>query len=192
MAIKLEQFIKLQQGSQSVREYLVQFNHLSQYVSENVNTDAKKKQWFIHGLDPEIQKVLTTCSTADYHETVNVAISYEEKDRLCQEARKRKHVHMGFSGGNNQRQKFVYQHGHRFSYRPSQQRGQQQSNIQPTVTSSYPRQLNAMGVRPNNPPNNPNLPCFNCGKVGHFSRECHCRIPENGVVQAKIEKMLRH
>ena len=120
MAIKLEQFIKLQQGSPSVREYLAQFNHLSQYASENVNTDAKKKKWLIHGLDPEIQKVLTTCSTDDYHETVNVAISYEEKHRLCQESRKRKHVHMGFSGGNNQRQRFVYQLGYCSSYRPPQ------------------------------------------------------------------------
>ena len=103
-----------------MREYLAQFNHLSQYVSESVNSDAKKKQWFICGLDPKIQKMLTYCFTADYHETVNIAISYEEKDRLYQDARKRKHVHMGFSGGNNQRQRFVYQLGYCSSYRPPQ------------------------------------------------------------------------
>ena len=120
MEMKLEQFLRLQQGSQSVMEYLGKFNHLSQYAPEHVNTDAKKKQWFIHGPDPEIQKMLTYCSTSDYHETVNIAISYEEKHRLCQESRKRKHVHMGFSGGNNQRQRFVYQLGYCSSYRPPQ------------------------------------------------------------------------
>ena len=54
MEMKLEQFLRLQQGSQSVMEYLGKFNHLSEYAPEHVNTDAKKNHWFIHGLNTKI------------------------------------------------------------------------------------------------------------------------------------------
>jgi len=121
MAMKLEQFLELQQGNLSVMEYLAQFNHLSQYASKHFSTDHKKKERFIWGLDTKIQKMLTGSSTTSYHETVNITISFEEKNRLHKEAKKRKHVHMGFSCGSNQRQRFVYQPGHHPSYHPPQQ-----------------------------------------------------------------------
>jgi hypothetical protein len=58
------------------------FNHLSQYVAEYVNTDAKKKSCFMRGLSTRIQEALVTCYNAMYHEIVNVAIASEEKSRL--------------------------------------------------------------------------------------------------------------
>ena len=54
MEMKLEQFLRLQQGSQSVIEYLGKFNHLSQYALEHVSIDAAKKRWFIRGLKTKI------------------------------------------------------------------------------------------------------------------------------------------
>jgi len=101
MEMKLEQFVKLNQWNMGVQEYLAQFNHLSQYALEHVSTDAHKKQWFIHGLSTKLQRMLTGFTNAGYHEVVSMAISFEEKNRLHQERKKRKHVHMGFSGGNN-------------------------------------------------------------------------------------------
>ena len=47
----MEQFLMMQQGDQSVMEYLGRFNHLSHYASEYVLTDADKKFWFVHGLN---------------------------------------------------------------------------------------------------------------------------------------------
>jgi hypothetical protein len=67
--------------------------------------------------------MLTSFTNASYHESVSMAISFEEKNRLHQETKKRKLVPMGYSGGNNQRQRFMYQHGHHPPYRPPQQRG---------------------------------------------------------------------
>ena len=43
MATKLDEFLALKQGDQTVMQYVGRFNHLSQYASEHVNTDAKKK-----------------------------------------------------------------------------------------------------------------------------------------------------
>ena len=47
MAMKLDEFLALKQGDQTVLQYVGRFNHLSQYASEHVNTDAKKKKWFM-------------------------------------------------------------------------------------------------------------------------------------------------
>jgi hypothetical protein len=82
MAMKLEQFLKLQQENLSVREYLAQYNHLCQYAHDNVNTDEKRKEWFMRGLDPEIQKQLASNDNATYHEAVNIALTIEDKDHL--------------------------------------------------------------------------------------------------------------
>jgi hypothetical protein len=43
LQMKLEEFVRLKQGGDSVMQYLAKFNHLSQYAIEQVNTDLKKK-----------------------------------------------------------------------------------------------------------------------------------------------------
>ena len=54
MAMKLDEFLALKQGDQTVMQYVGRFNHLSQYASEHVNTDAKKKRWFMRGLNTKL------------------------------------------------------------------------------------------------------------------------------------------
>ena len=46
--------------------------------------------------------MLTAYTTTSYNQIVNIAIASKEKYRLHKEAKKRKNVTMGFSGGNNQ------------------------------------------------------------------------------------------
>ena len=81
MEMKREQFLKLQQGDQSVMEYLSKFNHLSQYASEYVRTDAEKKLWFVCGLHNKLQSLLIGHTTASYNEIVSIAISTDDKNR---------------------------------------------------------------------------------------------------------------
>jgi hypothetical protein len=89
MAMKLEEFLSLKQGNQTVLQYVGKFNHLSQYAAEYVNTDAKKKSCFMRGLSTRIQEALVTCYNATYHEIVNVAIASEEKSRLHKESKRK-------------------------------------------------------------------------------------------------------
>jgi len=81
MAMKLDEFLALKQGDQTVMQYVGRFNHLSQYASEHVNTDAKKKRWFMRGLNTKLQTMMTTCTNVTYHEAVNIAIALESKYR---------------------------------------------------------------------------------------------------------------
>jgi hypothetical protein len=70
--------------------------------------------------------MLTTIPNATFHEIVSATISFEEAYRLDNESEKRKTAPTGFSGGSNQRRRFMFQPVYRPPYRPPQQQGQQQ------------------------------------------------------------------
>ena len=54
MGLMRDKFLKLSQEKMSVSEYWEQFTTLSRYAPEDVNTDAKKKERFLNGLDDEL------------------------------------------------------------------------------------------------------------------------------------------
>jgi hypothetical protein len=120
MVMKLDEFLSLKQGDQTVLQYVGKFNHLSQYAIEYANTDAKKKSCFMRGLNTKIQTMITTCYNATYHEVVNVTIASEEKSRIHKETKKKKQVSSSLSGSNKKHQKFIYHPQNHFfpPYRP--------------------------------------------------------------------------
>jgi len=169
MAMKAEEFLALQQGDKSVMEYVAKFNHLSQYATDHVNTDKKKKACFMRGLNTKLQTMMTTCQNATFYKAVNIAIASEEKNRKHKEAKK-KAASSSFSGRGQKRQRIMYHpqgHGRfpvpspsRGPFPPSQYRPGQQVYPRPTAIATAPCQPNAPGVRPTAPPNH-NYPCFN-------------------------------
>jgi hypothetical protein len=52
---KKKKFIDLKQGSMIVNEYLNSFIQLSRYAPDDVNTDEKKQDMFLNGLNDDIQ-----------------------------------------------------------------------------------------------------------------------------------------
>lgn len=108
MTMKLEEFLALQQGDKTVMEYMGTFNHLSQYASDHVNTNRKKKACFMRGLNTKLQTMMTTCHNATYYEAVNIAIASEEKNKKHKEAKKKKGVSTSFFGHGQNRQKVIY------------------------------------------------------------------------------------
>ena len=59
-SVQLERFIGLKQGSLSVKEYINQFNELSRFGMELVNTPHKKALKFAKGLNQPLQGFLLT------------------------------------------------------------------------------------------------------------------------------------
>ena len=132
MAMKLDAFLALKQGDQMVMQYVGRFNHLSQYASDHVNTDAKKKRWFMRGLNTKLQTMMITCTNVTYHEAVNIAIASEAKYRQQKELKKKKSMSSGSFGGNLKRQRVIY---HPVNHnRPPQFQASQQSNVRPVAT----------------------------------------------------------
>ena len=107
MAMKAEEFLALRQGDKSVMEYMAKFNHISQYATDYVNTDRKKKACFMRGLNTKLQTMMTTCQNVTYYEAVNIVITSEEKNRKHKEAKK-KATSSSFSSRGQKRQRIIY------------------------------------------------------------------------------------
>ena len=80
LQMKLEQFICLKQGGDSVMQYLNKFNHLSQYAIDQVDTDLKKKNCFMRGLNDRLQRKMAMCLDLTYSRVVSTTLSVEAKN----------------------------------------------------------------------------------------------------------------
>jgi hypothetical protein len=90
MIRKLEEFLALKQGDQSVMQYVGRFNHLSQYAADQINSDRKKQACFMRGLNSKIRTMMTGCLNVTYHEAINIALSSEEEYQSIRRLRGRR------------------------------------------------------------------------------------------------------
>ena len=90
MKLKREEFLNLRQDDRNVIEYMNEFNNLSRYAPDDVDTYTKRKERFLNGLNDELSILLTVAYTPNYQSLVDQAITLESK--LKQVAnKKRKH-----------------------------------------------------------------------------------------------------
>jgi hypothetical protein len=80
LQMKLEEFIRLKQGGDSLMQYLNKFNHLSQYAIDQVDTDLKKKKCFMRGLNVRLQRKMATCLNLTYSRAISTTLSVEAKN----------------------------------------------------------------------------------------------------------------
>ena len=66
MQLKKEEFLDLRQDDRNVIEYMNEFNNLARYAPEEIDTDAKKKNRFLNGLDDELSILMTVACTPNY------------------------------------------------------------------------------------------------------------------------------
>jgi hypothetical protein len=66
MKLKKKEFTNLRQGSMTVNEYLNSFIRLSRYATEDINTDEKKQDMFLDGLNDDIQFQLLNTDYVDF------------------------------------------------------------------------------------------------------------------------------
>jgi hypothetical protein len=77
--MKQEEFIRLRQGGDTVMQYLNKFNHISQYAIDQVNTNLKKKNCFMRGLNDRLQRKMATCLDLTYSRAVSTALAVKAK-----------------------------------------------------------------------------------------------------------------
>jgi hypothetical protein len=169
--MKQEKFMKLKQGGDTVTQYINKFNHLSQYAINQVNSDFKKRNCFMRGLNDRMQRKMATCIDLSYGRAVSTAQTVEAK-----------YAGFGKSKGNggdrpNQGSEKIQRlvirpfNQNRSSSRPPSYPFKQLVFIRPTTAPTATNQLGAPGTR------FPALPssstgCFNCGKSEHFIKDC--------------------
>jgi hypothetical protein len=103
LKLKKKEFSDMQQGSLTVNMYLNKFTQLSRYAPDDVNTDEKKQDAFMNGLNDEIQFQLLNTDYEDFQRMVDKAIIVENKLKEMERHGKRKTSFQGQSLGANTR-----------------------------------------------------------------------------------------
>jgi hypothetical protein len=58
MKLKKNEFEDPKQGSMTLSEYITRFTQLSHYAPDNVDTNEKKQDWFLNGLNNDLAYAL--------------------------------------------------------------------------------------------------------------------------------------
>jgi hypothetical protein len=90
----------------TVNEYLNSFIQLSRYAPDDVNTDEKKQNVFLNGLNDDIQFQLLNTDYADFQHMVDKAIVIENKIKEMEKDGKRKVSFSRQSSRSNVRPRF--------------------------------------------------------------------------------------
>jgi hypothetical protein len=107
MKLMRKEFADLKQGGMIVNEYLNSFVQLSRYAPDDINTDEKKHDVFLSGLNDDIQFQLLNTDYADFQHMVDKAIVIEKKIREMEKDGKRKVPFSRQSSGSNVRPRFT-------------------------------------------------------------------------------------
>jgi hypothetical protein len=106
MKLKRKEFTDLKQGGMTVNEYLNSFIQLSRCAPDDINTDEKKQDVFLSGLNDDIQFQLLNTDYTDFQHMVDKAIVIENKIKEMEKDGKRKVSFSGQSSGSNVRPRF--------------------------------------------------------------------------------------
>jgi hypothetical protein len=76
-----------------MNEYVTKFTQLSRYSSHEVNTDEKKQECFLNGLNDGLAYALEARDFENFHGMVNKALVLENRRGVLQRKRKQVRQH---------------------------------------------------------------------------------------------------
>jgi hypothetical protein len=88
MKLKKKEFEDLKQGSMSVSQYVTCFTQLSCYALDNMDTDKKKQDWFLNGLNDGLAYALEAGDFANFQDMLEKALVLENRRGIMERKRK--------------------------------------------------------------------------------------------------------
>jgi hypothetical protein len=79
MKLKRKEFLNLKQGQMTVTEYGDKFIQLSLYAPRSAESDKKKREHFIKGLNEDLQSILSLHEYSSLQDVINKATGLESK-----------------------------------------------------------------------------------------------------------------
>jgi hypothetical protein len=166
--MKLEEFVRLKQGGDSVMQYLAKFNHFSQYAIEQVDADLKKKNCFMRGLNDRLQRKMATFLDLTYSRAVSIALTVEAQN--TGQGKTKRYWREGGEGSEKRSRLVIRPFNSNLSFsRPPTYPFKQLVFIS-TPAPAQNNQPSATGTHFPALPSSSNG-CFKCGKSGHFIKD---------------------
>jgi hypothetical protein len=88
MKLKKKEFEDLKQGSMTVSEYVTRFTQLSHYALDNVDSDEKRHDWFLNGLNDGLAYALEARDFINFQDVVDKALVLENRRGIMERKRK--------------------------------------------------------------------------------------------------------
>jgi hypothetical protein len=101
--IMRDKFLNLKQGGMSITKYLDKFTTWGRYAPNDIDTDEKKREHFMNGLQEDLQPYLVVVPYHDLESLVDAAIMVEDKNKAARESRKRRMMSQGGSSSQRSR-----------------------------------------------------------------------------------------
>ncbi|KAK1668048.1 hypothetical protein QYE76_056207 [Lolium multiflorum] len=166
--LKKREFDELHQNTAPIMQYVRDFNRLSRYAPEEVDTDEKRKKRFMKGMNPYMKMQLRLARTAEFQELIDSAITFEDDYRQVQEDRRKK---ARIEPRKYPVSKPTPDRSFKPRFRPTgnqYNRGGQNQNPRNQII------CNSCGQRGHiqRDCQKPRIICYGCGKEGHIKPEC--------------------
>src|SRR3954470_2694301 len=182
-----KEFHNLKQRHRGVAEYIEEFNYLARYALDEVDTDAKRKEKFLEGLNDELNLQLSVAYVPTYQSLCDKAAILESKMKQV-ESRKRKHSDKHSSGlshkrshyddsgssGSHKHEKFNKHHNHN-RYHDNKHHHSHDNDKYKNHKSGYKSHHSGNGSGSGSQPVKKDLSqveCFKCKNMGHYANEC--------------------
>jgi hypothetical protein len=92
LKLKKKEFEDLKQGTVTVSEYVTRFTQLSRYAPDNVDTDEKKQDWFLNGLNDGLTYAREAHNFEKFQDNVYKALVPENRRGIMERKRKMQHT----------------------------------------------------------------------------------------------------